>query len=85
MFLASMPKRIQVFEDTVYVMTYDQKVMTFNKFASTDGNLLLDGTHRASDILILQPLKQKRNSKSSFVAVMFVDRGKSFVISFVHF
>lgn len=62
-FVASVPKRIQVFEDTVYVMTYDQKVMAFNKFASTRGSLLLDGTHRASDILILHPLKQKRDGK----------------------
>lgn len=64
-----MPKRIQVFEDSVYVITYDQKVMTFNKFASTGGELLLDGAYRASDILILHPLKQKRNGKTSLTVV----------------
>lgn len=63
-----MPKRIQVFEDSVYVITYDQKVMAFNKFASTNGNLLLDGTQRASDILILHPLKHKRNGNIWFYA-----------------
>lgn len=60
-----MPKRIQLFEDSVYVVTYDQKVMSFNKFASTSGNLWLDGSQRASDILIFHPLKQKRNGRFS--------------------
>lgn len=58
-----MPKRIQVFEDAVYVMTNDQKVMAFNKFGLSSGNLMLEGTHRASDILILHPLKQVRIGK----------------------
>lgn len=57
------PKRLQVFEDSLYITLYNQNIYKMNKFGHGDGVVLLDGSQRASDILILNPLRQNRNSK----------------------
>lgn len=58
-----LPKRLQVFEDSVYIALYDQTIYKINKFGVDKGELLVENFQRASDIFILHPLKQNLNSK----------------------
>lgn len=58
------PQKIDVFEDYLYIKLYDQSIIKMNKFGNDNGTYLLKG-YRSSDIGILHPLKQNRNSKFS--------------------
>lgn len=66
---ASAPKKIQVFEDYIFVTTYDQQIYRLNKFSNSDKELLLGGSHRASDLTILHHLNQVTSGKPSNGAV----------------
>lgn len=59
-----MPKRLQVFEDTLYVTLYDQTIYRTNKFGHNMGEIMVESFQRASDLLIVHPLKQ--DLKSNF-------------------
>lgn len=56
------PQKIDVFEDYLYIKLYDQSIIKMNKFGVDNGTYLLKG-YRSSDIGILHPLKQNRNSE----------------------
>lgn len=56
------PQKIDVFEDYLYIKLYDQSIIKMNKFGNGNGTFLING-YRSSDIGILHPLKQNRNSK----------------------
>lgn len=62
-FLLEKPQKIDVFEDYLYIKLYDQSIIKMNKFGNGNGTFLING-YRSSDIGILHPLKQNRNSKS---------------------
>lgn len=62
-FIAMLPKRLQVFEDSIYIALYDQTIYKINKFGIDKGEVLVENFQRASDIFILHPLKQNLNSK----------------------
>lgn len=59
-----LPKRLQVFEDSVYIALYDQSIYKINKFGVGNGEVLIENFQRSSDIFILHPLKQNLNSKT---------------------
>lgn len=58
-----LPKRLQVFEDSLYIALYDQTIYKINKFGIDQGEVLVKSFQRTSDIFILHPLKQNLNSK----------------------
>lgn len=58
-----LPKRIQVFEDSLYITLYDQTIYRINKFGHGDGAVLVENFQRASDLFILHPLRQDSKSK----------------------
>lgn len=62
---ASAPKKIQVFEDYIFVTTYDQQIYRLNKFSNSNMELLFGGSHRASDLTILHHLNQVTTGKQS--------------------
>ncbi|XP_031616659.1 prolow-density lipoprotein receptor-related protein 1 isoform X3 [Contarinia nasturtii] len=53
-----LPKRIQVFEDNLYITLYDQTIYRINKFGHDQGEILVESFQRASDLFILHPLRQ---------------------------
>lgn len=57
-----LPKRIQVFEDSLYITLYDQSIYRINKFGRNKGDVLVESFQRASDLFILHPLRQDLNS-----------------------
>lgn len=59
-----LPKRLQVFEDSLYITLYDQTIYRIDKFGNTTGEVLVESFQRASDIFILHPLRQDQSSKS---------------------
>lgn len=62
-FLATLPKRIQVFEDSLYITLYDQTIYRINKFGHNEGEVLVESFQRASDLFILHPLRQDSKSE----------------------
>lgn len=56
------PKRIQVFEDSLYITLYDQTIFRINKFGHYEGSVLVENFQRASDLFILHPLRQDTKS-----------------------
>lgn len=53
-----LPKRLQVFEDSLYIALYDQTIYRVNKFGHDKGAVLVGSFQRASYLRILHPLKQ---------------------------
>lgn len=62
-FPAMAPKRIQVFEDSLYITLFDQTVYRINKFGHNKGSVLVENFQRASDLFVLHPLRQDPKSK----------------------
>lgn len=62
-FSAMLPKKIQVFEDSLYITLYDQTIYRINKFGLNKGEVLVESFQRASDLFILHPLRQDSKSK----------------------
>lgn len=62
---AMMPKRIEVFEDSLYITLFDQTIYRINKFGHDKGEVLIESFQRASDLFILHPLRQ--DSKSEYI------------------
>lgn len=60
-----LPKRIQVFEDSLYITLYDQTIYHINKFGHNKGEVLIESFQRASDLFVLHPLRQDSKSKYS--------------------
>lgn len=69
---AMLPKKIQVFEDSLYITLYDQTIYRINKFGLNKGEVLVESFQRASDLFILHPLRQ--DSKSKFAQKNAYDR-----------
>lgn len=57
-----MPKRLQVFEDSLYITLSDQTIYRIDKFGHTKGEVLVESFQRTSDLLIIHPLKQEATS-----------------------
>ncbi|XP_055591150.1 low-density lipoprotein receptor-related protein 1 [Uranotaenia lowii] len=57
------PKLLDVFEDSVYVIMYNQHILKLNKFGRDNGTEVFQGTrgYRSSDLNYIHPLKQIRN------------------------
>lgn len=64
-FVAMLPKRIQVFEDSLYITLLDQTIYRINKFGHDKGDVLIESFQRASDLFILHPLRQDPKSECS--------------------
>lgn len=64
--LAMLPKRIQIFEDNLYITLYDQTIYRINKFGHDQGEKLVESFQRASDLFILHPLRQDSKSKKIY-------------------
>ena len=63
-FTEEKPYKVEVFEDNLYVSTYQtNNIIKLNKFGYGDLIYLMRGLNRASDILIVQENKQTKNSK----------------------
>lgn len=60
---AMMPKRIEVFEDSLYITLFDQTIYRINKFGHDKGEVLIESFQRASDLFILHPLRQDSKSE----------------------
>lgn len=56
------PMKIDIFEDDLYALLYDQSIWKMNKYGRDDGTRMMESIHRTSDILIMHPLKQPSNS-----------------------
>lgn len=82
-FLLEKPQKIDVFEDYLYIKLYDQSIIKMNKFGNGNGTFLING-YRSSDIGILHPLKQNRNSKSICNAAPLPHSQVSFGIKAYH-
>lgn len=63
--LAMLPKRIQVFEDSLYITLFDQTIYRVNKFGHNKGEVLVESFQRASDLFLLHPLRQDPKSEYS--------------------
>lgn len=64
-----LPKRVQVFEDSLYITLYDQTIYRINKFGHNKGEVLVESFQRASDLFVLHPLRQdprSTNQKSKY-------------------
>lgn len=60
-FLVAMrPIKLDVFEDTLFVTLYDQTIVRMNKFTGEHSKLVL-AFGRASDVVVVHPLKQVFN------------------------
>lgn len=61
----SKPKLLDVFEDTVYVILYNQNILRLNKFGRDNGTEVFQGTrgYRSSDLHYIHPLKHNRKGK----------------------
>lgn len=57
------PQKIDVFEDSLYVLLYDQSIWKLNKYGRDNGTTLLESMHRTADILVMHPSKQYSNGK----------------------
>lgn len=57
-----MPKRLQVFEDSLYITLSNQTIYRIDKFGRTKGEVFVESFQRTSDLLILHPLKQDPKS-----------------------
>jgi hypothetical protein len=69
-FVGEKPYKVEVFEDNLYVSTYQtNSIIKLNKFGRGDLIYLTRGLNRASDILIVQENKQM-NSK--FLSLSFI-------------
>jgi hypothetical protein len=78
-FTGEKPYKIEVFEDNLYVSTYQSNnIIKLNKFGYGDLIYLMRGLNRASDILIVQENKQTKNSK--FISMSLFTRVISWVI-----
>lgn len=55
------PYRIDVFEDSLYILLYDQSIWKLNKYGRDNGTLLVESMHRTADVLIMHPSKQYSN------------------------
>lgn len=72
-FTEEKPYKLEVFEDNLYVSTYQtNNIIKLNKFGHGDLIYLMRGMNRASDILIVQENKQTKNSK--FLSMSFFTR-----------
>lgn len=71
---AMLPKRIQVFEDSLYITLVDQKIYRANKFGHSEGAVMVENFQRASDLFILHPLQQDSKSKylDNFIETLIV-------------
>lgn len=58
-----LPKRIQVYEDSLYILLYDQTIYKVNKFGHDKGEVLVESFQRASDLYILHTMRQDTTSK----------------------
>lgn len=58
-----LPKRIQVFEDSLYITLLDQTIYRINKFGHDKGDVLIESFQRASDLFVLHPLRQDPKSE----------------------
>lgn len=75
---AMLPKRLQVFEDSLYITLYDQTIYRINKFGHNKGEVLVESFQRASDLFILHPLRQDTKS-AYFFNYFFKSKFHSFV------
>lgn len=58
------PYKLEVFEDSLYVTTYNtHHILRMDKFGRKNGTFLVQGLPRVSDILIIQENKQDKTSK----------------------
>lgn len=62
----SKPKVLDVFEDSIYVILYNQSILKLNKFGKDNGTDVFQGTrgYRSSDLNYIHPLKQNRIGRS---------------------
>ncbi|KAL9703738.1 hypothetical protein quinque_007256 [Culex quinquefasciatus] len=60
----SKPKILDVFEDSVYVILYNQNILRLNKFGRDNGTEVFQGTrgYRSSDLNYIHPVKHNRKA-----------------------
>lgn len=60
----SKPKLLDIFEDSIYVILYNQSILKLNKFGRDNGTEVFQGTrgYRSSDLHYIHPLKHNRKA-----------------------
>lgn len=63
----SKPKLLDIFEDSIYVILYNQSILKLNKFGRDNGTDVFQGTrgYRSSDLHYIHPLKHNRKGRYS--------------------
>ncbi|XP_055528067.1 prolow-density lipoprotein receptor-related protein 1 [Wyeomyia smithii] len=65
----SKPKLLDVFEDSIYVILYNQNILKLNKFGRDNGTEVFQGSrgYRSSDLNYIHPLKHNRKTTNPCV------------------